>query len=302
MADFVNQFWSWFIIVPTLLGLLGLIWLCIGNTEKPSGEGEADTMGHVWDEDLQEYNNPLPRWWLNLFYITVVFAIVYVVLYPGLGTFRGVLGWTQISQYESEMASADQKYGPLFEKYLAEDINALAKDKEAVKTGGRLFSTYCSTCHGSDARGAIGFPNLRDHDWLYGGEAENIKTSIMNGRNGVMPPWSASLSEDDISNVAEYVASWSGRSADPAVIQKGKESYQKLCVACHGVDGKGNTALGAPNLADNTWIYGGSQRAIMQSIAQGRQGRMPPHKEFLGESKVHVLTAYVYSLSQDNQE
>ncbi|MDH3688789.1 MAG: cytochrome-c oxidase, cbb3-type subunit III [Gammaproteobacteria bacterium] len=302
MFDFTSQYWTWFIVVPTGLGIVGLIWLCIGNTESKKSGDQTETVGHVWDEDLQEYNNPLPRWWLNLFYITIVFAIIYLILFPGLGTFKGVLGWTQTSQYEEEINAANQDYGPLFEKYAKEDLKALVKNKEAMKTGARLFSTYCTTCHGSDARGAAGFPNLRDHDWLFGGEPENIKTSIMNGRIGAMPPWSASLKEEEIFNVAEYVGSLSGRSADASVIEAGKQKFQQLCVACHGMEGKGNQALGAPNLADEIWLYGGSQRAIMESIANGRQGRMPAHQQFLGESKVHLLAAYVYSLSQDTAE
>lgn len=302
MVDFIGQYWTWFIIIPTVLGLIGLIWLCVANTEAAKTGDQADTMGHVWDEDLQEFNNPLPRWWLNLFYITIVFAIIYLILFPGLGTFKGVLGWTQISQYEDEMETARQNYGSLFEKYTNEDLEILAKNSEAMKTGARLFSTYCTTCHGSDARGAVGFPNLRDGDWLFGGEPASIEATILNGRNGVMPPWSASLSEEEIFNVAEYVGSLSGRTVDPAVVEAGRQKYQQLCVACHGVDGKGNSALGAPNLTDDIWLYGGSQRAIIESIAKGRQGRMPAHKEFLGESKVHLLAAYVYSLSNGAEE
>jgi len=302
MVDFIGQYWTWFIIIPTVLGLIGLIWLCVANTEAAKTGDQADTMGHVWDEDLQEFNNPLPRWWLNLFYITIVFAIIYLILFPGLGTFKGVLGWTQISQYEDEMETARQNYGSLFEKYTNEDLEILAKNSEAMKTGARLFSTYCTTCHGSDARGAVGFPNLRDGDWLFGGEPASIEATILNGRNGVMPPWSASLSEEEIFNVAEYVGSLSGRTVDPAVVEAGRQKYQQLCVACHGVDGKGNSALGAPNLTDDIWLYGGSQRAIIESIAKGRQGRMPAHKEFLGESKVHLLAAYVYSLSNGAEQ
>ncbi len=295
MADFLSDLWHWFIIIPTVIGIFALFPLIILNTGAKTPKPE--TMGHVWDEDLEEYNNPLPRWWLNMFYITLVFGIVYLMLYPGLGRFGGFLGWTSKSQYEQEIAAADKVYGPIFTRYAAEDIRQLAKDPEAMKTGERLFATYCSVCHGSDARGARGFPNLRDNDWLYGGAPEQIKASILNGRNGQMPAWKAVLGEDGVSNVAQYVLSLSGREHDAAAAALGKEKFDQLCVACHKADGTGNQSLGAPNLADRIWLYGGSPGVIAQSIAEGRQGRMPPHREFLGEDKVHLLAAYVYSLS-----
>ncbi|MGI9304273.1 MAG: cytochrome-c oxidase, cbb3-type subunit III [Gammaproteobacteria bacterium] len=302
MADFSSQFWHWFIVVPTVLGLVAVIWLTFANTEKVKRGTETETMGHVWDEDLQEYNNPLPRWWLNLFYITVAFGVIYFVLYPGLGTFKGVLDWQQTSQYEAEIQAAEETFGPLFDKYAALELGALAQDPQAMQTGARLFSSYCTTCHGSDARGAMGFPNLRDKAWLYGGEPQTIKTSILQGRNGAMPPWAAALGEQGVVDVVEYVRSLSGKSSDPALVVAGEQRYKQLCVACHGLDGKGNKQLGAPDLTDNYWLYGGSPRAITKSVAEGRQGRMPAHKEFLGEARVHLLAAYVYSLSAGQTE
>ncbi len=296
MADFVSAFWHWYIIVPTLVGILALFPLVIFNRGKKSG-GEPETMGHVWDEDLEEYNNPLPSWWLNMFYITIVFGIAYLILYPGLGFYKGVLGWSSKGQYESEISAADKEFGPIFEKYASEKIATLARNEEAMRTGERLFANYCSTCHGSDARGAVGFPNLRDGDWLYGGEPEQIKTSILNGRRGVMPGWQAALGEEGVKNMTEFVLSMSRKNVDLDAAQAGRERYNQICVACHGADGSGNKALGAPDLGDGVWLYGGSPKAVTQSIAQGRQGNMPPHKDFLGEDKVHLLTAYVYSLS-----
>ena len=299
MADFTSGFWSWFIIVPTIVGILALFWLNRWmTTPRRKGEESAKTTGHVWDDDLRELNNPLPRWWLNLFYITLVFGLGYLILFPGLGTFAGVLGWSQQDRYEREIAAAEERFGPLYEKYLREDLVQLAGNPEALKTGERLFVNYCTTCHGSDARGATGYPNLRDHDWLWGGTPEAIKASIMEGRSGAMPPWGAALGREGLFNVSEYVLSLSGKRVNETAAAAGKEKFQQLCVACHGSDGKGNTALGAPNLTDDVWLYGGTQRAVTDTIALGRNGRMPAHKEFLGEAKAHLLAAYVYSLSR----
>ncbi len=298
MADFTSGFWSWYIIVPVVAGIIGMFVLNRWMTDPGRKSGEkVKTMGHVWDEDLQELNNPLPRWWLNLFYITLVFGIGYLILYPGLGTYRGLLHWTEVGQYNKEVAAANAKFDPLYEKYLKEDIKMLAADPDALKTGERLFLNYCTVCHGSDAGGGPGYPNLRDDDWLHGGDPQAIEQTILNGRLGVMPAWGAALGPEGVTNVAEYVLSLSGRSTDAAAAAAGKVKFQQLCVACHGPEGKGNQAIGAPNLTDNIWLYGGSKNTIMETIEKGRTGRMPAHAEFLGAAKVHLLAAYVYSLS-----
>jgi cytochrome c oxidase cbb3-type subunit 3 len=297
MADFVNNFWPWYIAVLVTVSILACFALVRWMSERRPEGGTPETMGHVWDEDLAEFNNPLPGWWLKMFYITLFFAIGYLALYPGLGIFSGFLGWTQVGQYEAEVDRVNAAVGPMYAKYAQTDLAALASDEDAMKTGARLFATYCTQCHGSDARGATGFPNLRDNDWLYGGDPQTIKTTIMKGRTGAMPAWKAVLGEEGVKNVTQYVISLSGREADPAAVAAGKEKFMQLCVACHGVDGKGNHALGAPNLTDNIWLYGGSPRAIAKTISDGRNGRMPAHEEFLGDNKVHLLAAYVYSLS-----
>ncbi len=301
MSDFTSNFWSWWIIAIAGGGILWCFWLLLVNKKSklPSG-GQAEATGHVWDEDLQELNNPLPRWWIIMFYITLAFGVIYLALYPGMGTFKGLLGWTEKGQYEAEIAAAEATYGPLYDKFLKQDIAALAADDDAMKTGERLYVNYCSVCHGSDARGARGFPNLRDDDWLYGGSPEAIKTTIMYGRTAAMPSWEASLGGDaGVDQVTNYVMTLSGRDADKALAAKGKEKYDMFCVACHSADGTGNQAMGAPNLTDNTWLYGGSASAIKRSIAKGRNGMMPAHADFLGEAKVQVLSAYIYSLSNE---
>ena len=289
---------SWYIIILTLANVIGCYVLIRLTTRPKAGEAaEGSVTGHTWDGDLQEYNNPLPMWWLWLFYITIVFGLIYFALYPGMGKFGGTLGWTQEEQYQSEIQQAEQTYGPIFAAYSKQSISDLSKDHKAMQAGQRLFLTYCAACHGSDAGGATGFPNLRDGDWLYGGSPEAIKTSIMNGRNGIMPPMGAALGNDGVEEVANYVLSLSGREADSALAQKGKARFETICAACHTPAGTGNQALGAPNLTDNTWLHGRSLGAIKKTIVEGRTGIMPSHKDFLGEDKVHLLAAYVYSLS-----
>ncbi len=301
MADFTSSFWSWFIIAIVVGGIAWMVYLLVVTNKSNVPEDQiGKPTGHVWDENLVELNNPLPQWWLYMFYITVVFGIIYLALYPGLGSFKGLLGWSGVGQYEAEVEAAEQQTAPMYQGFLQQEIAALAQDKDAMKTGERLFVNYCAVCHGADARGARGFPNLRDDDWLYGSSPETIKASIMYGRNGVMPAWEGPLGgEDGVRDVAQYVMSLSGRKTDAAAVQRGQEKYAMFCAGCHMPDGSGNVALGAPRLNDGTWLYGGSPRAIEASIAKGRSGIMPPHAEFLGEAKVHVLAAYIFSLAHE---
>ncbi|MCG8379933.1 MAG: cytochrome-c oxidase, cbb3-type subunit III [Proteobacteria bacterium] len=300
MADFTSGFWSWFIGITTALSIIGLfVFLIKYSTRKTKGSSdEIETMGHIWDGDLEELNTPLPRWWLYMFFITLVWGVGYLIFYPGLGAYAGILGWTQVKQLEAENQLADETFGPLYEQYLNTDMAVLAKDEGALKIGERLYASYCTTCHGSDGRGARGYPNLRDDDWLYGGDPEAIKTTIMQGRQGAMPPWEGILSNEDIFNVTSYVEQLSGRQVDTMHASLGGDIYKANCALCHGEDGKGKYMFGAPDLTDDIWLYGGSQKKIMESIKQGRNGNMPPHKEFLGEAKIHILAAYIYSLTE----
>jgi cytochrome c oxidase cbb3-type subunit 3 len=273
------------------------------RVQAPPKKGEAvDTTGHVWDENLAEYNNPLPRWWMWLFYITIVFSLIYLAFYPGLGKLPGVFGWSSAGAYANEVSVADERVKPLYAKYLGLDVKEVAADAQAHAMGERLFLTHCAQCHGSDAGGAKGFPSLRDSDWLYGGEPQAIKDSITNGRNGIMPPFAAVLDAEGVKNVASYVRSLSGLPADGLRAQLGKPLFAQNCAACHGLDGKGNQAVGAPNLTDQIWLYGSSEATIIETISKGRGtasavSRMPSHKEDLDEGKIHLLTAYVWGLS-----
>ncbi|MBX2869528.1 MAG: cytochrome-c oxidase, cbb3-type subunit III [Acidiferrobacterales bacterium] len=301
MADFASDFWHWFIAIVSLVSILVLFPFIYLNRGKPN-EGKSETMGHVWDDDLEEYNNPLPGWWFNLFLITLFFGLGYLLLYPGLGKFEGMLNWSSTGQYHQEIEAAKSQYDPIYERYAAIDIVDLSQDLDAMKTGARLFINYCSTCHGSDARGSKGFPNLQDHDWLYGSDPAQIKTSILDGRTGIMPPWEAVIGKEGSINLAHYVLELGGRDHEAALAEKGAVQYGQLCVGCHMPDGTGNPALGAPNLTDRIWLYGGSLETIAQSIEIGRSGVMPAHRDFLGENRVHLLAAYVYSLSQEYEQ
>ena len=298
----MSSFWSGWIIILTVANMLGCVWLVWWTMRRRTGESaQGDVTGHTWDGNLQEYNNPLPRWWLWLFYITLFFAAGYLALYPGLGAFKGLLGWTSHgSQYEAEMAKAEEKYGPIYQQYAAVAVTDLASKpeyQEARDMGKRLFLTYCMQCHGSDAGGSRGFPNLTDDNWLWGGTPEQIRVSIANGRIGVMPTH-AHLGDEKIDQVTTYVASLSGRDVDAAKAEAGKEVFMTAgCIGCHGMDGTGNQMLGAPNLTDDIWLYGGDAGTIEQGLRNGRNGQMPAFGESLSEERRKLLAAYVQGLS-----
>lgn len=301
MSDFVSEFWSLYVIGIVVASILFCVWLLWSQSKhKPAvnSAGEVGTSGHVWDGDLEEYNHPLPKWWSYLFYLTIVFAFAYLALYPGLGKFAGMLGWTSAKQHADEVARVEAQTAPLFNKFAQMDLAAVAADKEANEIGRRLFLSYCSQCHGSDAKGSKGFPNLTDADWQWGGDPQVIRTTIADGRQGMMPPH-AHLGADGIKDVANYVRSLSGLSADPVRLAKGKEIFNTAgCTGCHGPDGKGNPLLGAPNLTDKVWLYGSAESTIIETITNGRQNKMPAWKDFLGDAKVHVLAGYVLSLGK----
>lgn len=300
MSDFTSGFWSGWVIVLTLGSIIACGLLLWAMTTKPKAKGEqVGTTGHVWDEDLAEWNNPLPNWWRWLFYITIVFSLAYLWFYPGLGSFKGSAGWTSIGQYQLEMKKANETYGPLYQKYLGMPVPEVAKDAQAREMGQRLYLTYCMQCHGSDARGARGFPNLADNDWQWGGDPEQIKASIVQGRNGVMPPGMAQ--GDQVKAVAHYAMSLSGETHDASLAAAGKQNFENICGACHMPDGKGNPAIGAPNLTDKTWLYGRRptlEASITETINKGRNGVMPAWGGKLDDAKIHLLTAYVWGLSQ----
>jgi cytochrome c oxidase cbb3-type subunit 3 len=297
MSDFTSGFWGIYIGIITIVSIIACgVLLQAMSTRKVSGS-QAETTGHSWDEDLVELNNPLPRWWIWLFYITIVFGLVYLVLYPGLGTFGGSSQWTSKKQYEEEVAQAEAQSAPMYEKYMKTDLKQLAADPAALAIGQKLFLNNCAQCHSSDARGGKGYPNLVDMDWMYGGDPEIIKETIANGRKGIMPPWGAVLGDEGVKDMAHYVLSLNGRTFDSLRAARGKEKFMTTCVACHGPEGKGNPAIGAEDLTKVSLLYGADEPALIETISKGRIDIMPAQKELLGEARVHILAAYVWSLS-----
>lgn len=297
MSDFTSEFWSVYIALITVVSIVGCgIFLRALSVKRVAGS-TVETMGHVWDGDLEEYNNPLPKWWMWLFYITLVFGAVYLALYPGLGSFKGVFGWSQTGQYDSEQAKAQARFGPIFEKYQKMELTQVAADPDAREMGQRLFLNYCAQCHASDGRGSKGFPNLTDDDWLWGGDPATIKTTITEGRNGMMPVMAPAVGgPDDVLNVAHYVLSLSGSPHDSIKAAQGKSKFV-ACAACHGMDGKGNTTLGAPNLTDNTWLHGWGEEAVIRAVNNGFSNQMPAQAKLLTADQIHVLSAYVWGMS-----
>ena len=296
--------WSIFVVVLTIANILGCFWL-LRWTAKPRHAGEkigggSDT-GHTWDGDLREYNNPLPKWWLWLFYITIVFALTYLAVFPGLGNFAGLKGWSQASQYEQERAAVEARAAQLLAPFVTMTVPELASNAQAMATANNLFQNNCAQCHGSDGGGARGFPNLTDGDWQWGGDPDTIVQTIAAGRMGVMPPWGEVLGEEGVEQVVAYVQQLSGQQADATRAAAGETHFQTVCSACHGMDGKGNPLLGAPNLTDGTWLYGSDAASIREAVLKGRNNQMPAFEERLGEQRVRLLAAYVLRMTGSAQ-
>ena len=297
MSDFVNNFWSVYVSGITMVGILACLILLFVTARKKVVSDEDNTTGHVWDEDLRELNNPMPRWWMWLFIITVVFSLMYLAMYPGLGSYTGKLQWSQTGAYDKEVEKAKADLEPLYARFTAMSTEDIAKDSQAMAIGERLFMNNCAQCHGSDARGSKGFPNLTDNDWLHGGTPEKIRETLEKGRIGNMPPMAAAVgSPEDVRNLSHYVLSLSGSPHDSLRASLGKAKFA-ACAACHGMDGKGNQALGAPNLTDDIWLHGWGEAAITAMINNGKVNQMPAQAEKLTEAQIGVLSAYVWGLS-----
>lgn len=299
MADFTSGFWSPYIAIVTIVSILACVALLVVNSRKPPPSPD-NTTGHVWDDDLREANNPLPLWWSGLFVITVIFGLIYLWLYPGLGAFEGSKNWSQASQYQEERQALEKQMEPLYAKFLAQPIPDLVRDEQAQAIGERLFLNNCAQCHGSAGQGSRGYPNLTDHDWLWGGEPAQIVESIAKGRNGVMPAMAAVVGgAAEVEQLAQYVLSLSGSETDPVKAQLGR-AHWAACGACHGARGEGNVALGAPNLTDRIWLHGGGLQSVVNLINQGKNNMMPGWDDKLTEGQIHVLAAYVLGLSQSS--
>lgn len=291
----MSSFWSGWIIVLTSITFVVIVWVLFANRTRTAIDEK--TTGHSYD-GIEEWDNPLPGWWFAMFVITIVWGIGYLIVYPGMGNFPGVLGWTSVEQHTQEVAVADEKYRAMRDKYLAMSIEDIYDDPKVRKMGMRIYGNNCSQCHGLDAAGALGFPNLADNDWLYGGAADTIKHTIVKGRRAAMPAWQSILGDDGIAEATAYVLSLNSRDADPVKVKAGEKHYQTYCIACHGPEAKGNPVMGAPNLTNGIWLYGGTEEQIAQTLRGGRNGQMPAFENTLSEDKIHLVSAYIYGLSR----
>ena len=297
----MSTFWSVFVTIVTLGTLIGC-WVVLNITRRSEvDDGESTEKDHAFD-GITELETPLPRWWYNMFVATIVFAFGYLLLYPGLGNFGGMLGWSQVDQWQAEVDRAEERYAPLFERYANTPMEELVHDPKAMAMGQRIFGNFCSQCHGTAAQGYPGFPNLSDDAWIWGGEPASIRTSIVHGRQAAMPAWGDVLGEGGVIDTTEYVLSLTDRATDDEAVARGRDHYMRVCVACHGPEAKGNPLLGAPNLTDDAWLYGGSRETIATSLVEGRNGVMPAHGDLLDEARIHLVAAWVYGLSADTPE
>lgn len=297
----MTAFWNSWVFILTSACLILVTWVLFANrkvAKKDDDEAENETTGHVYD-GIEEYDNPLPKWWFQLFVGTIIFGVLYLIIYPGIGGdyWKGIAGWTSINQLERQQELATEQYKESYDVFRSMSVEALSQNADAMKMGVRLFANNCAICHGADGGGNYGYPNLTDNDWLHGGSVEKIKETLVDGRNANMPPWGGVLGEAGVSEVTEYVLSLSGLEHDAEQTAKGKEHFVAICAACHGADGKGVIAMGAPNLTDDIWLYEASREDIVKTVTYGRVNRMPAQKDLLREDKIHLLTAYIYSLS-----
>lgn len=295
--------WSWYVIVLVAINILGCVWLLWWTGKRRPGDPAPTDTSHVWDGDLTEYNKPMPKWWINLFYITIVFSIGYLIYFPGLGAIAGVAGWTSSGEHAAAKAREDAKLEQTFAPYAGKSIDVLAGNPKALALGRSIFNNTCATCHGSTAQGAIGYPNLTDDIWHWGGTPDRILQTVLDGREGVMPEWGKVLTGMGGENAVDYVIAYVRTLSDPASMQnnymaaQGRALYEGVCVACHGIDGKGNQELGAPDLTDDYWLYGNSTESLRQTITAGRHGTMPAHRLIIGETRARLAAAYIWSLS-----
>lgn len=294
--------WSWFVIVLIVLNIGGCVWLLWWTSRRRPGDPAPTDTSHVWDEDLTEYNKPLPKWWINLFYITIVFGVAYLLWYPGLGAYAGFGNWTSQAEHDRQRAANEARLEETFALHAGQPIPALARNEEALALGRSIFANTCATCHGSSAQGARGYPDLTDGHWQWGGEPEQILATILDGREGIMPPWETVLTGMGGDQAMTEIVAYTRALARPDApldyfATRGKRLYDGLCAACHAPDGTGNQDLGAPNLTTGAYVYGGSTRDLHRSIAEGLHGTMPAHRDLLGETRARLVAAYVWSLS-----
>jgi len=303
MSDFVSDAWSYFITTIALVGIVWCVWLLFSQRAwLKSSVAQVEDTGHVWDGNLTELNNPVPRWWTVMYLLLCVFALAYLWLFPGLGKYAGALNFSSADQVRQEQAALAARVAPIYARYAEQPIEQIAADREARLIGQRLFLNACAQCHGSDARGGASFPDLTDKDWLHGGTPADIQKTISEGRHGLMPPWKGTITPTEANDIAHYVRSLSGLAAPSLGVLRGKRGFDNYCVSCHGVDGKGNTTLGAPNLTDGVWLYGSSRASIVETILNGRENIMPAQANTLSPEQIRLLTAWVWGLSNQGTD
>lgn len=284
--------WSLLVLIGTIATMAGSAWLLISNRDK---KATGERMDHEFD-GIEEFDNPLPAWWVTLFFVTIIFGAGYVAYYPALGNLPGAGEWSSAKEWQYRVDQHELRYAPLYEELAAQSPDELIKQPRAMQIGRRLYLNNCSTCHGVTAQGSVGFPNLTDEEWIWGAEFDNIKSGIINGRAANMPAWGEVLSEQQIREVVDFVKFLSRGDTQAAASQPGQTHYVTYCVACHGAQGQGNTLVGGTPLNNDIWLYGGDDAAITASIVNGRMGNMPAQGPIVGEEKAHVLAAYIYSL------
>jgi len=295
----MSSFWSNWIIVLTIFTLVAVTWILLANQTR--NDNSAETTGHIYD-GIEEYDNPLPAWWFWMFVITIVWGVGYLVFYPGMGSYQGVLGWSQHSEHDQAVAAAELKYQDIRESYLSRPVEEIAEDPAAHRMGQRLFGNHCAQCHGSDGRGSYGFPDLTDSDWIWGGEIRDIKHTLTNGRQAAMPAWQGVLGDQGVEEMTEYVLSLNKQTQNTPSLISSSEKFVMYCGGCHQLNGAGNQMIGAPNLTDDVWLYGGSKSEVAQTLRYGRTGMMPAQNTILSEAKLHILTAYVSSLHIEDKD
>ncbi|KAF1709256.1 cytochrome-c oxidase, cbb3-type subunit III [Pseudoxanthomonas kalamensis DSM 18571] len=295
--------WTLFVIVIVAINIFGCLWLLWWTARRRPGDPAPEETSHVWDADLTEYNKPLPKWWINLFYLTILFAFGYLFWYGGLGGIAGYSQWSSAREHDVEKAAQDARLEETFRPYANQPIDQLARDPTALSLGRSIFNNNCALCHGSSGQGAIGYPNLTDDIWHWGGSPDRILQTVLDGREGIMPPWASVLTSTGGENAVDYTVAYVRTLGNPELLRndymaaQGKKLYEGVCVACHGVDGKGNQDLGAPDLTDDYWMYGSSKESLVEALTHGHHGSMPAHRELLGETRARLAASYVWSLS-----
>jgi cytochrome c oxidase cbb3-type subunit 3 len=292
MADMPSDFWSGWIIVLTVTSFGAMVWLIVDLYRRGAKGGEP--ANQVWDGNLREGDKPAPLWWFWFILALMAFSVVYVMLYPGLGAYRGALEWSQGGRISERLADYDRTFGPRREQLLARSLAELGQDPELMRSAGRVFDNHCAACHGKDARGqARMFPDLRDEAWNWGGGEEQLLATIRAGRQGVMPGWQGAVGEAGVERLTDYVLALPGGADDSTKQADGAGLYQQYCVACHGAAGEGNPILGAPALNDAAWQYGGVREQVRESISVGRHGVMPAFGARLEEAQIRLLAAWL---------